>query len=197
MVNRAIEVAAKAHRNQVRKGTDIPYIAHPYAVGLMLARSGCSDEVVAAGILHDTIEDTELTEQDLRREFGEEVASIVVGCSEPDRSHSWEERKEHTLAYMPTAPWEVRAVSCADKLHNLLSIEHGYQTLSEEVWNSLQKRTRPTGMVLSRHGRCVMCPTPRRAGCATLSRASRGGRENVSETKLKEEIPACRRDFFF
>jgi (p)ppGpp synthase/HD superfamily hydrolase len=139
MVNRAIEVAAKAHRNQVRKGTDIPYIAHPYAVGLMLARSGCSDDVVAAGILHDTIEDTELTEEDLRRDFGEEVASIVAGCSEPDRSHSWEERKEHTLAYMPTAPWEVRAVSCADKLHNLLSIEHGYQTLSEEVWTRFKK----------------------------------------------------------
>src|SRR5438309_5224597 len=119
MLDRAIEVAAKAHRNQVRKGTDIPYIAHPYAVGMMLAQAGCPDEVIAAGILHDTVEDTPLTLEEIRQEFGDKVASIVEGCSEPDKSASWEVRKAHTLEYMRTAPWEVRVVACADKLYNL------------------------------------------------------------------------------
>jgi len=139
VINRAIEVAAWAHRHQVRKGTNIPYIAHPFAVGLMLARAGCSDAVVAAGILHDTVEDTELTLEDLRRDFGEEIAGIVAGCTEPDKSVSWEERKTHTIQYMPTAPWEVRAVSCADKLHNLLSIEQAHETLGEEVWSRFKR----------------------------------------------------------
>jgi (p)ppGpp synthase/HD superfamily hydrolase len=139
LIDRAIEVAAWAHRNQVRKGTDIPYIAHPLAVGLMLARAGCSDEVVTAGILHDTVEDTALTVDDLRREFGEKVASIVEGCSEPDKSLGWEERKRHTLEYMRTAPWEVRAVSCADKLHNLRSIERAIEALGEEAWSRFKR----------------------------------------------------------
>ena len=57
MIDLAIEVAIKAHQNQVRKGTDIPYITHPLAVGIILAKAGCSDEVIIAGILHDTLED--------------------------------------------------------------------------------------------------------------------------------------------
>lgn len=56
----AIEVAAKAHKSQCRKGTDIPYISNPYAVGMILMKEGCSEEVILAGLLHDTIEDTVL-----------------------------------------------------------------------------------------------------------------------------------------
>src|SRR5947209_15832446 len=109
MLDLAIETAARAHAGQVRKGTDVPYIAHPYAVGMMLARVGASEEVVAAGILHDTVEDTYLTLDWIRDNFGEKVAMIVEGCSEPDHgSQPWEARKEHTLEYLKTAPWEVR-----------------------------------------------------------------------------------------
>src|SRR5438270_10454843 len=110
-IDRAIELAATAHRHQVRKGTDIPYITHPYVVGIMLAQIGCDEEVVAAGILHDTVEDTPLTLDDIRAQFGDRVASIVEGCSEPDKSASWEHRKQHTLEYLKSAPWEVRIVS--------------------------------------------------------------------------------------
>ena len=86
MIDLAIEVAAKAHQNQVRKGTDIPYITHPLAVGIILAKAGCSDEVIVAGILHDTLEDTPLTLDCIQETFGPRVASIVKGASEPDRS---------------------------------------------------------------------------------------------------------------
>src|SRR5437870_3730227 len=122
LVERAIEVAAQAHRGQVRKGTDIPYISHPYAVGLLLARAGLPVELVAAGILHDTVEDTYLNLEYIRDHFGETVALIVEGCSEPERRAPWEERKQHTLDYLCAAPWEVRVVACADKLHNVRSI---------------------------------------------------------------------------
>lgn len=134
MLDQALEFAARAHQGQVRKGTDIPYVSHPYAVGLMLARAGCDDEVVAAGILHDTVEDTYVTLEELREQFGERVASIVEGCSEPDRSKHWEERKEHTLAYLATASREIRLVSVADKLHNARSILADMRRGGEGVW---------------------------------------------------------------
>ena len=70
MVEKAIIFAAKAHKNQTRKGTDIPYITHPFAVGMILQKAKCSEEVIAAGILHDTLEDTETTFKDLTEVFG-------------------------------------------------------------------------------------------------------------------------------
>lgn len=139
MIDRAIELAARAHAGQVRKGTDIPYIAHPYAVGMMLARVGCEDEVVAAGILHDTVEDTDVTLEQLREQFGERVASIVAGCSEPDRWRGWEARKEHTLAYLPTAPRDVRLVALADKLHNARSILADFGRGGEGTWSRFKR----------------------------------------------------------
>ncbi|MGA7732832.1 MAG: HD domain-containing protein [Chloroflexia bacterium] len=139
IVDRAIEVAARAHRHQVRKGSDTPYISHPYSVGMMLARAGFDPEVIAAGILHDTVEDTDMTLGEVREEFGDRVAWIVEGCSEPDKSASWEERKEHTIGYLRTAPYEVRVVACADKLHNLGTVAEGYARLGDEIWGRFKR----------------------------------------------------------
>lgn len=136
---RAIEFAARAHRRQVRKGSDTPYIAHPYTVGLMLARAGFDPEVVAAGVLHDTVEDTDITLEEIRAQFGERVAMIVEGCSEPYREATWEARKEHTIHFLLTAPFEVRAVACADKLHNLTTIAEGHALLGDEVWSRFKR----------------------------------------------------------
>ena len=78
IVEKAIIFAAKAHGNQKRKGTDIPYITHPFAVGMLLQKEKCSEEVIAAGILHDTLEDTETTFEDLTEVFGVHVANLVL-----------------------------------------------------------------------------------------------------------------------
>ena len=139
MIDFAIEVAAKAHRNQCRKGTDIPYIVHPYAVGLLLLGAGCSEEVVVAGILHDTVEDTSMTLEDIRENFGERVASIVAGCSEPDKSLPWEVRKRHTIESLRAAPLEVRLIVCADKLHNLRTIAAEHQKIGDAVWKRFNR----------------------------------------------------------
>jgi len=138
-VDLAVEVAARAHRSQLRKGTDIPYIVHPIGVGLILIDAGCSEEEIAAGILHDVIEDTALTYEYIRDTFNERIASLVAACSEPDRGLSWEKRKQHTLEYLKTAPLEVRTVTCADKLHNLRSIAHDYSKVGEELWKRFKR----------------------------------------------------------
>ncbi|ULL13919.1 HD domain-containing protein [Paenibacillus sp. H1-7] len=140
LIDRAVEFAAKAHQGQFRKGTDIPYISHPCAVGMILLAAGCGPEIVAAGILHDTLEDTDATYSDLVEQFGQNVADIVMGCSEPDKSLSWEERKEHTVQYLKTASQPVRMVACADKLHNVRSTLRAMQSCdSTLVWNRFKR----------------------------------------------------------
>jgi len=139
LIDLAIEIAAKAHGNQVRKGTDIPYVTHPFAVVIILLKAGCVDEVVIAGILHDTVEDTSITLDYIRDTFGEKVASIVEGCSEPDKSLTWEERKRHTLEFLKTATPEVRLVACADKLHNIRTIAAEYKRIGDKVWSRFKR----------------------------------------------------------
>jgi (p)ppGpp synthase/HD superfamily hydrolase len=139
LIDQVIEFAAYAHRTQKRKGTKIPYISHPFAVGIILQQAGCKEEVVAAGILHDTLEDTETTEEDLLTLFGPVVLEIVMGCSEPDKGASWEERKQHTLDYLKDAPMSIRQVACADKLHNIRSIKSDLAKYGEEAWTRFKR----------------------------------------------------------
>lgn len=132
-IEEAIEIAAQAHDGQFRKGTDTPYITHPYAVGLMLLNAGCSESVVIAGILHDTVEDTDLTLACIRKKFGEPVAAIVDGCSE-NKSLRWRERKTERIEALKTATTEVCLVTCADKLHNLRTVISEFDNIGDTVW---------------------------------------------------------------
>lgn len=134
MIDRAIAFAVRAHAGQMRKGTDTPYIVHPFGVAMLLARAGCSPDAVTAGLLHDTIEDCGVAAAELAAEFGPQVAAIVVGCSEPDRTLPWEERKRHTFTFLRAAPLEVKLVSCADKLHNIRAMAADYRTVGEGLW---------------------------------------------------------------
>jgi (p)ppGpp synthase/HD superfamily hydrolase len=135
VIEKALELASKFHEGQYRKNTDIPYITHPVTVGMMLLKKGYSEEVVAAGVLHDTVEDTSLTLEEIKREFGSNIAEIVEGSSEPDKSLPWKARKEHTIEFLKTASEDIRAVVCADKLHNIRSIIRDYEQVGEEVWS--------------------------------------------------------------
>ena len=139
LTDKALQMAAVAHEGQYRKNTKVPYIAHPAAVGLILQKAGYKEELVTSGILHDTVEDTEITLDDIKREFGNEVAAIVAGCSETDKSLSWEERKEHTIEYLKTAPEDIRIVACADKLHNVRSILLDFERDGEDVWTRFKR----------------------------------------------------------
>ncbi len=133
-VFKAIEFATKAHTGQFRKGTKVPYIVHPLGVAKILIEAGCSEDVVVAGILHDTVEDSSTRINDIRREFGEVVARLVEGASEPDKSDTWENRKRHTIDNLETAPLDVVLVSLADKLANIRDIRADYEKLGDDVF---------------------------------------------------------------
>ncbi len=133
-IEEAIEVAAEAHHGQYRKGTHTPYITHPYAVGLILMEAGCTEVVIIAGILHDTVEDTDLTLDFIRERFGDAVANIVDGCSE-DKALRWRARKTERIEALKTASPEICTVTCADKLHNLRTIISEYDDIGDSVWD--------------------------------------------------------------
>src|SRR5690625_5445829 len=96
----AIEFATIAHQNQYRKRGELPYISHPFTVGTLLIGVGASIEVIIGGYLHDTIEDTSVTAEELEKIFGEQSTEIVLGCSEPHKVLYAGDRKEYTIDYL-------------------------------------------------------------------------------------------------
>lgn len=119
----ALALAARAHSAQVRKGTDVPYIVHPVHVAVLLMRYGFDEDLAVAGLLHDTVEDSGVTIDQVRDAFGEAVAHLVAAVTERkldgDVKRPWRTRKEEQLAELAHAGPEVAALKAADALHNV------------------------------------------------------------------------------
>lgn len=131
---RAYKFAFEVHKGQKRKD-GIDYINHPVEVATILAKNGASDTLIAAGLLHDTIEDANVTKEKLYSLFPKEVVDIVLLDSE-DKSKSWEERKQTTFNNLSTCDnTNFLMLVCADKVSNLRSIkkqiEHGEDVFSK------------------------------------------------------------------
>lgn len=137
---KAKQFAIAAHNGQRRKNEpEKPMIIHPISVGMLLEEFGYDDEIVAAGYLHDIVEDTKYTIEDVEREFGLRIANLVRGASEPDKSLSWEERKQHTIEEIKKLALENKVVVCADKINNLEDLMIKFQKTGERDF-SLFKR---------------------------------------------------------
>jgi len=139
MINEAIELAAKAHKDQTRKGSDTPYIVHPFEVALILKENNADNDVIIAGILHDVLEDTDVEEEEIRSKFGDEILNLVLGASEVlkgRKNRPWKDRKSHTIKYLKTAPMKAKILACADKLSNLRSMIKGYKLNGDQHWNN-------------------------------------------------------------
>lgn len=124
-IKEAIGFSIKTHevyQKQVRKGKDVAYITHPLTVGIILARAGVKEDVVAAGILHDTIEDSvpekKVSRDMLAKKFGENVADIVASVSEISKDLPWEKRKEEMLQRIATFSHSSLLVKSADIISN-------------------------------------------------------------------------------
>lgn len=140
MIFKALEFAARAHSGHYRKGTKIPYLLHPLQVARILIEQGCGETVVVAGLLHDTLEDTAATMDQLRECFGEEAADLVASVSEPNKSdHTWENRKAHTLRHLETAAPDTLILSLADKLDNIRAIREDGERLGETLWKRFNR----------------------------------------------------------
>lgn len=124
LLKSALDHAGLWHAGQFRKYPDVqvPYLSHLAGVVAVLARHGFDEEVLAAGALHDCVEDRGVTFETLERQFGRRVAGLVRDCSEEDKKASWEERKRAYLEHFKVKPWEAQAITLADKIDNFQSI---------------------------------------------------------------------------
>lgn len=138
LIGSALEYAAEFHQGTTRKGGKTPYIVHPFEVAMILKENALTDNVIAAGLLHDLLEDTEITEADLEAEFGPDIAQLVVKASERlegRENRSWKQRKTETVNFLKIeAKFANKALACADKLSNARSILRDLEKEPQNFW---------------------------------------------------------------
>lgn len=136
-LERAINKAAYAHRNQMRKGSTLPYIAHPFGVMRIASQATSDEDVLIACLLHDVLEDVpeEYSRQEMLSDFGERVVAIVEGITKNGSLPDWQTRQEAYLYHLEhEASEESVIVSCSDKIHNLMAILRDYDEIGDELW---------------------------------------------------------------
>ena len=138
LTERALRIALECHAAQIRKIDKSPYIVHPVMVAITLSRHGFSEEVVAAGLVHDVVEDTPLTRDDIARGLGEPVAALVDIVTE-DKTISWEDRKLKYIEAVRSGPDGAKAISAADKIHNAESLICGHAQSGPDIWKSFSR----------------------------------------------------------
>lgn len=137
MINKALQTAINLHMGQKRKLENFDYVIHPIEAGISLAKQNEKDEVIIAAILHDTIEDTSYTYDDIKSDFSKKIADLVIGCSELNKNLSWKQRKQNRINSLNSEnDISIKKIVCADKLNNLKSIHRYSKKCDEDVWNS-------------------------------------------------------------
>lgn len=133
LLHKAILFATQAHQGQKRKGSGLDYICHPLEVLQILTQCNASLPVLIAGALHDTIEDTPVTAQQIHDIFGPQVTALVLHHSE-DKGKSWKERKTAAIREAQLGTPDCKLLIAADKVSNLRSTAVAYQRLGESLW---------------------------------------------------------------
>ena len=139
LLDAAIAFAVRAHHDTERRGKGFPYIVHPMEAVAIAATLTSDQEILAAAALHDVVEDTPVTVDQLRREFGERVASLVEretdkGHAGLDESASWRDRKQAAIDRIAASPLDAKIVAMGDKLSNMRAIARDYDTLGDKLW---------------------------------------------------------------
>lgn len=147
---KAYDFAKKAHRGQCRKGTHIPYLIHPIRTWDYVSRMTRNEETWIAALLHDVIEDTPVSHEDLRMEFGDSVAMLVAEESEQKRENrpageTWQLRKRETLGRLQNLVENKREIAAlhiafADKLANLYSMAYEYRQIGDMLWRKFNQK---------------------------------------------------------
>ncbi|MBO6077363.1 MAG: bifunctional (p)ppGpp synthetase/guanosine-3',5'-bis(diphosphate) 3'-pyrophosphohydrolase [Bacteroidaceae bacterium] len=135
LLDRAITFAVRAHAGTERRGKGFPYIVHPLEAMAIVSTITPDQELLAAAVLHDTVEDTDVTIEDIRAEFGDRVASLVKIDSVGDDEGTWHERKQKAIDRIANAPRDAKIVALGDKLSNMRAIARDYYEQGDNLWN--------------------------------------------------------------
>ncbi|SDB21117.1 HD domain-containing protein [Eubacterium oxidoreducens] len=141
----ATTFAIMAHEGDYRKGTKIPYAAHPIETGLITMSLTEDEDVIVAAFLHDVVEDTEYTIADIEKRFGKRVAQLVASESEDKMRHmsasqSWNLRKQATIDHLKEATKEEKIICLADKLSNIRQSVKSYEQKGDAMWEVFNQR---------------------------------------------------------
>ena len=145
ILDKAIGFAVKAHSGSVRKGTETPYIVHPLEAVAIVATMTNDKEVMAAAALHDVVEDTDYTIDDVRKEFGERVAELVGAESEDKREDlpsedTWKIRKQETIEHLANASLEEKMIALGDKLSNIRAMYRDHLAIGDKLWERFNQK---------------------------------------------------------
>ncbi len=147
LLDRAIVFAVRAHAGTERRGKGFPYIVHPLEAVEIVATMTSDQELLAAAALHDTVEDTDVTLEQIRAEFGERIASLVaIESDEPhldeDSLEGWRARKQAAIDRIASAPRDAKMVALGDKLSNMRTIARDYAVQGDKLWNLFHAKDR-------------------------------------------------------
>lgn len=138
LLDRAILFATRAHAGTERRGKGFPYIVHPLEAMAIVATMTPDQELLAAAVLHDVVEDTDYTVEDIRAAFGDRIAEIVAAESDSqmdgDPSGNWHYRKALALEHLAAASRDIKMVALGDKLSNMRAIARDYASQGESFW---------------------------------------------------------------
>ena len=145
LLDRAIAYATNAHAGQFRKSTEIPYILHPLEAAAIVGTMTTDDEVIAGAVLHDVVEDTASTVEEVKKLFGDRVAMLVASESEDKRENlaaesTWKIRKQETLYHLKNAALDVKMITLGDKLSNIRAINRNYNAIGDELWQRFNQK---------------------------------------------------------
>ncbi len=133
--DKAVAFATQAHSGTERRGKAYPYIIHPMEAVSIVATITNDPEMLAATLLHDTVEDTDVTIEQIRELFGNRVADLVQHETAPlDDSLTWREKKTQQIKQLAEAPYDSKVVALGDKLSNMRGIAWDYRKVGDEVW---------------------------------------------------------------
>lgn len=147
LLDRAIDFAVKAHAGTERRGKGFPYIVHPMEAMAIVATITPDQELLAAAALHDTVEDTDVTVEEIRSLFGDRIASIVASESDSlpaglSEEESWHDRKQAAIDRLAMASRDSKIVALGDKLSNMRAIARDYAVMGDDLWNIFHVKDR-------------------------------------------------------
>ena len=147
LLDRAIIFAVRAHAGTERRGKGLPYIVHPLEAVEIVATMTRDQELLAAAALHDTVEDTDVTVEQIRAEFGDRIASIVatesdVATDALSAESSWHARKQTAIDRLARASRDAKIVALGDKLSNMRAIARDYAELGDTLWQLFHAKER-------------------------------------------------------
>ena len=148
LLDKAIIFATKAHSGARRMGTNVPYIVHPIEAAAIVSATTDDEEVIAAAVLHDVIEDTDATEDDLYARFGRRITELVLNESEDKRrtlpaALTWKTRKQETITFLETeADRDAKMLALADKLSNLRAIHRDQCIIGDKIWERFNEKNK-------------------------------------------------------